>query len=62
MAVSREALPELYKYRSSCWQPTIRLSVGSPIEILVREITEGVEGVCNPIGRTTILTNQNPRD
>jgi hypothetical protein len=24
----------------------------------VRERTEGAEGVCNPIGRTTILTNQ----
>jgi hypothetical protein len=31
----------------------------------VRERTEGVEGVCNPMGRTTISTNQNliaPRD
>jgi hypothetical protein len=27
----------------------------------VREGTEGVEGVCNPIGRTTISTNQTPR-
>jgi hypothetical protein len=27
----------------------------------VREMTEGVEGVCNPIGRTTISTNQTPR-
>jgi hypothetical protein len=26
----------------------------------VREQTEGVEGVCKPIGRTTILTNQTP--
>jgi hypothetical protein len=24
----------------------------------VRERTEGAEGVCNPIGRTTISTNQ----
>jgi hypothetical protein len=26
----------------------------------VREKTEGVEKVCNPIGRTTISTNQTP--
>jgi hypothetical protein len=26
----------------------------------VREGTEGVEGVCNPTGRTKISTNQNP--
>ena len=26
----------------------------------VRECTEGAEGVCNPIGRTTISTNQTP--
>jgi hypothetical protein len=28
----------------------------------VREGTEEVEGVCNPIGRTTISTNQNPQN
>jgi hypothetical protein len=28
----------------------------------VREGTEGVEGVCNPIGRTTISTNQTPQN
>jgi hypothetical protein len=27
----------------------------------VREKTEGAEGVYNPIGRTTISTNQNPQ-
>jgi hypothetical protein len=27
----------------------------------IRGRTEGVEGVCNPIGRTTISTNQTPR-
>jgi hypothetical protein len=26
----------------------------------VQERTEGTEGVCNPIGRTTISTNQTP--
>jgi hypothetical protein len=28
----------------------------------VKERTEGVEGVCNPIGRTTISTNQTPAE
>ena len=28
----------------------------------VRERTEGAEGVCNPIGRTTISTNQTPQN
>jgi hypothetical protein len=28
----------------------------------VTERTEGVEGVCNPIGRTSISTNQNPQN
>jgi hypothetical protein len=27
---------------------------------MIWERTEGVEGVCNPIGRTTISTNQTP--
>jgi hypothetical protein len=27
----------------------------------VRERSEGAEGVCNPIGRTTISTNQTPQ-
>jgi hypothetical protein len=31
-------------------------------KIGVRERTEGVEGVCNPIGRVVISTNQTPRD
>jgi hypothetical protein len=35
--------------------------VGFPIEEL-RERPEGVEGVCNPIGRTTISTNQTPQN
>jgi hypothetical protein len=26
----------------------------------IRERTEGFEGVCNPIGKTTISTNQTP--
>jgi hypothetical protein len=28
----------------------------------IREGTEGVEGVCNPIGRTTISTNYTPQN
>jgi hypothetical protein len=28
----------------------------------VREGTEGAEGVCNPIGRTAVPTNQNYQD
>ena len=27
----------------------------------VRKMTEGIEGVCNPIGRTTVSTNQTPQ-
>jgi len=27
----------------------------------IRERTEEAEGVCNPIGRTAISTNQNPQ-
>jgi hypothetical protein len=34
MAVSWEALPEPYKYRGGCSQPTNGLSEGSPIEEL----------------------------
>jgi hypothetical protein len=27
----------------------------------VRGVTEGAEGVCNPIGKPTVPTNQTPR-
>jgi len=27
----------------------------------IREETEGAEGVCNPVGRITISTNQTPQ-
>jgi hypothetical protein len=37
-----------------------QLSTESP-NIGVRERTEGAEGVCSPIGGTTISTNQNPQ-
>jgi hypothetical protein len=57
MAVSWEALPEPYKYRGRCSQAIIGRTSGSPIGG-ARERNEGIEGVCNPIGRTTISTNQ----
>jgi len=31
---------------------------GTPMEELEKRLTEGAEGVCNPIGRTTISTKQ----
>jgi hypothetical protein len=57
MAGPREAVPEPGKYRGRCLQPTIRLRMGA-LNRGVSEKTERAEGVCNPIGRTTILTNQ----
>jgi hypothetical protein len=57
MAVSWEALPGPDKYRGGCSKSTIGPSSGSPSGG-ARERTEGAEGVCNPIGRTTISTNQ----
>jgi hypothetical protein len=38
-------------------QPTVELILGVP-NGGVRERTEGVKGVCNPVGRTAISTNQ----
>ena len=54
MAVSWEALTEPYKYKSAndwteLWVPNRG----------VRKSTEGVEGVCYPIRRATVSTNQN---
>jgi hypothetical protein len=46
-------------YRGECSQPTIELITGPHGG--VRERTEGAEGVCNPIGRTTISTNQSSK-
>jgi hypothetical protein len=40
MAVSSEALPELYKYRGGCLQPTTGLSMGSLIEELENRLKE----------------------
>jgi hypothetical protein len=60
IAVYWEALPEPDKYRGRYLQPIIGLSMGFPNEG-VRERTEGTEGVCYLIGRTTISTNQIPQ-
>jgi len=53
--VLREALPEPKDCRHRYSQQTIRMGHGDP-KRRVRERTEGVEGDCNPIRRTTILT------
>jgi hypothetical protein len=47
MAVSREVLPEPYEYRGRCLQPTIGLSVGSPIEELEKGLKE-LKGFATP--------------
>ena len=60
MAVSWGALSEPDKYRGGCSQPITELSMGVP-NGRVRERSEGAEGVCNPIGGTTISTNQYPQ-
>jgi hypothetical protein len=46
-AVTWEALPELYKYRGGYSQPTIGLSVGSPIEELEKGLKE-LKGFATP--------------
>jgi len=46
------------KYRGGCLQPTIGLSLGIPGEELEKGLKELKGFVSNPIGRTTISTNQ----
>jgi hypothetical protein len=58
ITVSWEALPEPDIYRSRFLQPTIDWTEHRVSNGVVRERTEGAEGVCNPIGRTTISTNE----
>jgi hypothetical protein len=41
------------KYRSGCSQASIEWNSG-PISGGARDSTQGAEGVCNPIGGTTI--------
>jgi hypothetical protein len=47
MAVSLEALPEPYKYRGGCLQPTIGLITGSPTEVLEKGPKE-MKGFATP--------------
>ena len=47
MAVSCEALPEPYKYRDRCSQPTIGLIMGSPMEELEKGLKE-LKGFATP--------------
>jgi hypothetical protein len=47
MAVSWEALPEPYKYRGRCLQPTIGLSSGYPVEELEKGLKE-LKGFATP--------------
>jgi hypothetical protein len=47
MAVSWEALPKPYKYRIRCSQPTIGLSMGSPVEELEKGLKE-LKGFATP--------------
>jgi hypothetical protein len=55
IAVSWEAVPEPDQYRCGCLQLTERRVPNER----VKGRTEGAEGDCDPIGRTT-LTNQTP--
>jgi hypothetical protein len=57
LGVSWEAVPVLDTSRGTCSHPTIGLSTVSPMDE-VEERTEGAEGVCSPIGGTSIATNQ----
>jgi hypothetical protein len=47
IAVSWEYLPEPYKYRGGCSQPTIGLSVGCPTEELEKGLKE-LKGFATP--------------
>jgi hypothetical protein len=59
-AVSCETRPGPSKHRSGCSQSAIGWITGPP-NGGDGESTEGAKGICNPIGRTTIWTNQYPR-
>jgi hypothetical protein len=59
IALSCGAMPVPDKYRSGCSQSSIGWNTGSPNEGS-RESTQGAKGVCNPVERTTIWTNQYP--
>jgi hypothetical protein len=53
VAVAREAVPVPGKYRSGCSQSSIGWNTGPP-NGGTRESTQRADGVCNPIGGTTI--------
>jgi hypothetical protein len=60
IAVSYEAMPVPGKYRSG-WLQFIYKMEHRASNGEARESTQEAEGVCNPIGRTTIWTNQYPQ-
>jgi hypothetical protein len=60
IVVSWEALARALQIQSQMFAGNHCTECGLPNEG-VRERTEGAEGVCNPIGRTTIPTNQTPQ-
>jgi hypothetical protein len=47
MTFTRNALPEPYKYRSRCSQPTTELSAESPVEELEKGLKE-LKGFSTP--------------
>ena len=47
------------KHRSECSQSVIGWIIGPPMEELDK-VPKELKGVCNPIGGTTMLTNQYP--
>jgi hypothetical protein len=59
IALSCEAMTVPGKYRSGCSQIIYWMEHMAP-NGGARENTQGAEGVCNPIGGTTIWTNQYP--
>jgi hypothetical protein len=59
IAVSWEAMPMPGKHRSGCSQSAIEWNTGPPTEEL-EKVPKELKEVCNPIGGTTIWTNQYP--
>jgi hypothetical protein len=53
-------MPVPDKYRSGCSQSSIGENT-EPFNEGARESTQGAKGVCNPLGRTVIPTNQNSK-
>ena len=59
VAVSCETMQGPNKHRSECSQSVIGWIIGPPMEELDK-VPKELKGVCNPIGGTTMLTNQYP--